>query len=612
MTSKSTTSSATTSNSKKLKTAASNSKTPEAMASNSSTSNSKASEVSAPKPSKSEIENALAGRTSRANRAPQRPKNLDFQLEASPRRQQVIGGDLTGVSKKPKYGIFSRYAEVSVANWVAGAIVVLILIAFFWPDGGESIKEIAEKKAQQTPPSIYTESRIDEGNEIENVQEQNFSRDNDIDRATAFRDADELTLKVRELLVGAEAYAANGAYTQPADGNAVSTYKSVLELDPDNVAAKQGLDAINSRFLAAGYELLEKNQRTRAEKVLAKMAIVNDSSEAYEELNTAIENWKFDRQITKLLSRADKALDRQALILPARENALYYFKQVLELDPENAVALKGVKSVADTYVERTNAAVLKGEYQAAAGYLATVSVIDPKHESIPLMENLIAKAEPIAKRAPSETELSADTSNRPDTSKPAATPTVTPTPKATRPARVSANKTPRKEANEQATFDREYLNLGLEAYYKGEYDTAAALLQPLADKGVSRAQFRIGYMYYLGRGFKKNRKEADRIIRAALPSIQKFANQGRTWAQSDLGSLYEDGLVLPRDYSEAVYWYRSAAEKGYPGAQTNLGIMYALGRGVTSSRRTAIEWFQRAAKQGDIVAKRNLESMGFK
>jgi len=77
-----------------------------------------------------------------------------------------------------------------------------------------------------------------------------------------------------------------------------------------------------------------------------------------------------------------------------------------------------------------------------------------------------------------------------------------------------------------------------------------------------------------------------------------------------LGSLYEDGLVLPRDFGEAVYWYRSAAEQGYPGAQTNLGFMYARGLGVTASRRTAIQWFQRAAKQGDNVAIRNLEALG--
>ena len=74
--------------------------------------------------------------------------------------------------------------------------------------------------------------------------------------------------------------------------------------------------------------------------------------------------------------------------------------------------------------------------------------------------------------------------------------------------------------------------------------------------------------------------------------------------------MYEDGLVLPRDYRDAFKWYELAANQGYPGAQTNLGMMFARGRGVEASRKTAIEWFQRAAKQGDNVAKRNLEALG--
>lgn len=581
------------------------------------------------KPSRSEIENALSGRTNRSRaKASARSKNVDFDFEVSPRRQQVIGGDLTGVSKRPKYGIFSRYAEVSIANWVAAAIVLLIIGAFFWPQGGESIREIAEKKAQQSSQSIYTESRIEEIDAPVAQPDLTFSRESDIDRASQFREADDLEIKSRALLDSAEQFVANGAYTQPLNDNATAIYKKVLELEPSNVAARQGLDNINDLLLADGLSNLEKDQKTNAEEALANLLIVNANSDAYQELNGAIESWQSNKAIEKLLAQARKAQKAKRLILPARENALYYYKQVLKTDSGNKKALTGIKKIADGYIDRTNEAMLKGQFEAAKGYLATVSVIDPKHASIPLMEALIDKAEPLVKQAadnPSKRPTSSNSSGNTSTSTPKQTDdddTVAsdvadkPTPKkivtskSTPPTSVSANRTPAKEADEQAAFDREYLKRGLDAYYKGDYNAAAALLQPLADKGVSRAQFRIGYMHFLGRGFKKNRTEADRVVRAALPAIQKFANDGRTWAQSDLGSLYEDGLVLPRNYTEAVYWYRSAAENGYPGAQTNLGIMYALGRGVTSSRRTAVEWFQRAAKQGDIVAKRNLKAMG--
>jgi hypothetical protein len=44
--------------------------------------------------------------------------------------------------------------------------------------------------------------------------------------------------------------------------------------------------------------------------------------------------------------------------------------------------------------------------------------------------------------------------------------------------------------------------------------------------------------------------------------------------------MYEDGSGVPRDYTEAVKWYRLAAQQGDPDAQLNLGKMYELGNGV--------------------------------
>lgn len=576
----------------------------------------------APIPSRSEIESALSGRTNTAaSKKRERAKSHDFSFEASPRRRQVIGGDLTGVSKRKSYGLFSRYGEISIANWIAGLMVLLILIAFFWPKGVDPIKEVKGKANQVDSPSIYTESRLDDIDEPKSPT-QSFSRDNDLDRAGQFREADRQEQKIRKLLTAAEAFVAKGAYTQPESGNAAMAYLSVLKLDPRNVPAKQGLDYINTRFLNAGEQAIADGNLALAESSLERLASVSTASEQYIEFSATLENWKIQSKIDDLLQNARLASDAGRLILPARENALYFYQQALVLDEGNSEAQAGINGIADTFIDRANEALIQGQYEAATGYLATVSVIDPRHPSIPMLEAMVTRAEPLAEQAQrvstSDSTSSSATGNNPapaDVDTAAATPannlnsTVDPL-RVPRDQRVSSSRTPSQQANEQEAFDKQYLDRGLAAYYRGDYDAAAALLQPLADKGISRAQFRIGYMHYLGRGFKRDRKEADRVIRAALPAIQKFANEGRTWAQSDLGSLYEDGLVLPRDYGEAVYWYRSAAEAGYPGAQTNLGIMYARGRGVSTSRRTAIEWFQRAAKQGDIVAQRNLEAMG--
>jgi TPR repeat protein len=41
------------------------------------------------------------------------------------------------------------------------------------------------------------------------------------------------------------------------------------------------------------------------------------------------------------------------------------------------------------------------------------------------------------------------------------------------------------------------------------------------------------------------------------------------------GTMYANGWGVPRDYAEALRWYRKAADQGDANAQGNLGTMYA-------------------------------------
>ena len=63
------------------------------------------------------------------------------------------------------------------------------------------------------------------------------------------------------------------------------------------------------------------------------------------------------------------------------------------------------------------------------------------------------------------------------------------------------------------------LNEGVAAYKRGDYKTAIKELKPVAEQGDSLAQFNLGLMYYNGRGVTK-------------------------------------------DYTEAIKWYKKAAEQG--------------------------------------------------
>jgi hypothetical protein len=554
--------------------------------------------------SRSEIESALSGRTKRNTRKAKRPEVESFDLSVPPRRQQVIGGKLSGVSKRNKFSVFSRYSDISVANWIALFVVGMIIAAFFWPNSKDPTREIDTPEqftqAQFGETDLTQSEQADLLNSVNDNSELEFSRSSDLDRANSFRDQEIEDLQIRSLLDDAKSHIASAQYVQPVEGNAVKSYKEILLIDPRNIAANQGLQFIEGRFLDIGNIELNKNNLKKAELTLKQLASINTDSDEHQALSDAIKNWKIERQIDSFNELGSKAFARQNYILPAKKNALYYFKQSLELDEKNETAKAGIERVANDFVEQANLAIIANEYQAAAAHLATISIIDPEHKSIKALDTALNRALIIEQKAAErETTLANSAPQQ-----------AAPSPSTVNVSQDDSSRTLSRQTLEQQTFDKQYLKEGLEAYYQGDYLKAASLLQPLADKGIARAQFRLAYMYYLGRGFAKDTVTADSMIRAALPAIQKFADGNRPWAQSDLGSLYEDGLVLARDFSKAVGWYRSAAEQGYPGAQTNLGMMYARGRGVSSNRSTAIEWFKKAASQGDNVAKRNLVAMG--
>jgi TPR repeat protein len=69
---------------------------------------------------------------------------------------------------------------------------------------------------------------------------------------------------------------------------------------------------------------------------------------------------------------------------------------------------------------------------------------------------------------------------------------------------------------------------------------------------------------------------------------------------------YARALAVARDDTEAVIWYRKAAELDYPRGQGGLGTMYENGRGVTRDLAEALRWYRKAADQGDSLAQNNL------
>ena len=111
--------------------------------------------------------------------------------------------------------------------------------------------------------------------------------------------------------------------------------------------------------------------------------------------------------------------------------------------------------------------------------------------------------------------------------------------------------------------------------------------------------------YANGYGVSEDKSEALRWWR-------KAADQGYIKAEFRLGVAYDLGDGVPKDEAEAARWYRKAADQGYAEAQFSLGAAYRDGAGVRKDNAEAYFWLSLAAtgkvegmKQEDLAKARD-------
>jgi len=92
----------------------------------------------------------------------------------------------------------------------------------------------------------------------------------------------------------------------------------------------------------------------------------------------------------------------------------------------------------------------------------------------------------------------------------------------------------------------------------------------------------------------------------AVVWFRKAAEQGYSNAQFYLGYCYYCGRGVSEDNTQAVVWFRKAAEQGYSDAQYHLGYCYYFGIGVSKDKTQAVVWFRKAAEQGHAEAQYTL------
>ena len=82
----------------------------------------------------------------------------------------------------------------------------------------------------------------------------------------------------------------------------------------------------------------------------------------------------------------------------------------------------------------------------------------------------------------------------------------------------------------------------------------------------------LGALPAMAQDFQKGMAAAKRgDYASALKELRPLAEKGDSRAQSKLASMYRNGLGVPKNYAEAIKWYRRAIDQGSATAQIGLG-----------------------------------------
>jgi TPR repeat protein len=98
---------------------------------------------------------------------------------------------------------------------------------------------------------------------------------------------------------------------------------------------------------------------------------------------------------------------------------------------------------------------------------------------------------------------------------------------------------------------------GLNAFNAGDYAKAFSIWWPLARNGDAKSEASLGFMYYSGKGVRRDDRQS-------LFWFRRAADAGQPTAQFFLGLQYFYGRGVPRDLAAAYSWCDIALTNGYP------------------------------------------------
>ena len=193
--------------------------------------------------------------------------------------------------------------------------------------------------------------------------------------------------EIGRLLTQAEQRLAEGQLVEPVQDNAEHYFREVLRIDERNQAALDGLERVMAARIAGLLSVAE--QRLREGRL---MEPAQDSADHYFREALALDAQHpgaldglrrlQEARIVAHLARAEQSIAEQRLLQPEGDNAVHYYRQVLDWAPGNQAALDGLHRVAMLYRDLARNAYRRGNFPEALTMIERGLEVQPDHAEL--------------------------------------------------------------------------------------------------------------------------------------------------------------------------------------------------------------------------------------
>lgn len=208
-------------------------------------------------------------------------------------------------------------------------------------------------------------------------------------------------------LAQAEVWLAQGRLLEPAGANALEQLRQVLEEEPGNARARQGLARLAATLLAQFERAAADFDIERAEALLVRLeanglldpqgrsrarARLQQAARRAEALARVEQAGADPERVRRLLEQAAQALARGDLWAPPGLSAWDTYRQVQRLDPHNAEAERGLAALPARAVQGFEAALREGRLARARGYVEGLEASAVSVPELPAMKRRLSQA----------------------------------------------------------------------------------------------------------------------------------------------------------------------------------------------------------------------------